>query len=290
MAIQPRDIPTNEQTDSQRASEDNPSSQPPAQPPTHTPPAPTPTPQPTHPTQPPVSQPPATPPTPPTRGVQATEQQPNPDATGNVRPRLDRGGSGNLMAPNDPTRPPPENQVQQQVVPPGARPEYPDDRRQPVEVTPQRKQDGDPLRHPADTTATTKYNAPIDELVGRKDETEVWPPEGTGAAGGGPARTPPKPRLMTAESFDAGNTEDISKLPVVGDQADLGKVPDGALFQAKFLHDPGTDDMWAVKQAMPDLLSGRLVRRGMTADFWRNHASNRPPVGQRTGNTYRIVG
>jgi hypothetical protein len=108
----------------------------------------------------------------------------------------------------------------------------------------------------------------------------------------------PTPELNEAETdepqldgddFDPDDDERIAALPSVSDESDIDKVPDGGLFLAKFIHDPATDDAWAVKQQMPELLSGRVIRKGMTAEFWRSY-SHRSPVAKRTGKNYVVLG
>lgn len=186
--------------------------------------------------------------------------------TGAVTERLDRGAGGNQQLPNDPPRPAPEFVVAEVSDPPK-----------------------DPVLHPAHTSATTRFNAPMDEIEARRDASEILPPghPGVEAQRSG---NPNRGNVPSAENFDPNDAAAIGNLPIIGDRADLRNVKDGDLFQARFLHNPNSDDMWAVKQMMPELMSNRIVRHGVPMAFWRDHAANRSPVARRVGNGYEVIG
>ena len=80
--------------------------------------------------------------------------------------------------------------------------------------------------------------------------------------------------------------QDISKLPVIVDPGAVRALQEGALFIAKFAHDPSGDTGWQAKQQMKDLVSGRLQRHGLSPQYWNLFSHIRPPVFQKQGKKY----
>jgi len=84
-------------------------------------------------------------------------------------------------------------------------------------------------------------------------------------------------------SFTHGKVDyNGSELPVIHDRDGVDRLADGAEFFAAFLHNPAvSDDHYAVINILPDLRSGKVSRRGLSAGYWDDEYKTAPPKARR---------
>lgn len=149
---------------------------------------------------------------------------------------------------------------------------------------------GKPVAEQEDTAAPQQQPA-----------TSVIPePDPKGVTGGVPSYE--NRRLAPNENPDAGPNGDADSdpyrsefddksIPTLIREDQVAGLANGTKFFGAFVHDPKSDDMWQVRQSWDSLMSGKLIRRGVSnTDYW-NYSSIRPPLCEKTeGRGYRVLG
>jgi hypothetical protein len=81
----------------------------------------------------------------------------------------------------------------------------------------------------------------------------------------------------------------LSDLPTIVEAQGVSALKEGQLFIAAFIYAPGTDKEWHASQIIDLLKSGRNMLHGLTQAFWHFHYRNRPPIGEKRGNSYVML-
>lgn len=108
---------------------------------------------------------------------------------------------------------------------------------------------------------------------------------------------PPSGPVATSGMASLGNPGEnpkladikLADLPNITDPADIKALKDGDMFLASFICAPDSDKAWHASQIIDDLLAGRNIMGGLSASYWRWHYRNRPPIGQKVGNDYKML-
>ncbi|MET4190711.1 MULTISPECIES: hypothetical protein [unclassified Bradyrhizobium] len=94
---------------------------------------------------------------------------------------------------------------------------------------------------------------------------------------------------MAAETGELANIE-VAKLPVITDPADVRQLKDGQHFLAKFAHDPEGDTGWSARQILKELMSGQMIRHGISVLFWQaGHHLWRSPIARKQGRNFIMI-
>jgi hypothetical protein len=114
----------------------------------------------------------------------------------------------------------------------------------------------------------------------------------------------PQPQTPGGEQVAAQGSQDSSAayaqdnangiFPTIEQEANINAVPVGSTFLAAFVHNPHkdgnvTDQMRHVQRILPDLISGKVKRLGLSAGYWASFAHLRPPRAERTQTGFRLL-
>ncbi len=82
---------------------------------------------------------------------------------------------------------------------------------------------------------------------------------------------------------------DLSKAKMVYDQVSIRDLKDGEYFYAAWACEPGSDNARNAGQIIDELVSGRVIKHGLTPAYWQHHYRSRPPVAQKQGNDFVML-
>ena len=130
----------------------------------------------------------------------------------------------------------------------------------------------------------------MDTAVDPDDEAEVESGDEHEDEASAEADTTSEPETGNDKPVTELTTEEQQNLPDIAAENDVASVPKGHRFLARFLNDPVGDTGHHAQQIMADILSGVVVRHGLSKAYWTTHSSTRPPIAESEGSgKYHLV-